>query len=142
MAVRKILGREFTLEVETATPGTYQAIGGIKDISFSPSTQRAETTDYDSAGIEEHLVASRGLSFTVNCHFLEDAGDGSRDAGQQLVIDSAEAVGASSLVNFKLTTVGGTEKVFAGSIELTESPEGMDDPSTFSFVVTRSGPTT
>ena len=56
MAIRKIIAREFTWEVESATAGTWLAIGGLTTFSRDPSKTDATTTDFDDDGIETHMV--------------------------------------------------------------------------------------
>ena len=67
MATTKIPARDFTIEIDTAYPGTpaFIAIGGLNSLTPSPSTNRADTTDFDSNGVAEHLVMERGLEFTI-----------------------------------------------------------------------------
>ena len=98
MATTKIPARDFTIEIDTAYPGTpaWTAIGGLNSLTPSPSTNRADTTDFDSNGVAEHLVMERGLEFTIAGHHLEDALTGDRDPGQAAVETLARAVGLAA----------------------------------------------
>ena len=52
MATTKIPARDFTIEIDSAYPGTpaWTPIGGLNSLTPSPSTNRADTTDFDSNG--------------------------------------------------------------------------------------------
>ena len=106
MATTKIPARDFTIEIDTAYPGTpaWTAIGGLNSLTPSPSTNRADTTDFDSNGVAEHLVMKRGLEFTIAGHHLEDALTGDRDPGQAAVETLARAVGLAALGSFRVLT--------------------------------------
>ena len=145
MAIRKIIAREFTWEVESATPGTWVPIGGITTFSRDPSKTDTDTTDFDDNGIEAHMVGSRGASYTIEGHYLEDtvtATTGDRDAGQARVEEVALLVGADSINGWRFTTPGATVVTFQGSVVVTGPGGGSNDSSSWSANIMRSGPET
>ena len=95
MAVTKIPARDFTIEIDSGVPGppAWTPIGGLNSLTPSPSTNRADTTDFDSNGVAEHLVMERGLEFTVAGHHLEDALTG--DRANRAIAAPSEASSAS-----------------------------------------------
>lgn len=138
MAEEKVLPRGWLLEIETA-PDTYTAIKGLKSFKFGGKKKDADTTDFDSAGNEEHQVASRAKTLTVEAHHLEDPDDGSRDPGQAAIEDLAGQTGADSLGSFRLTSPGGVVRTFDASAEVSDQGGKLDDPTAFNFELTVSG---
>lgn len=141
MAVTKIPARDFTIEIDTAYPGTpaWTPIGGLNSLTPSPTTNRADTTDFDSNGVAEHLVMERGLEFTISGHHLEDALTGDRDPGQAAVEVLARAVGLAALGSFRVTSPGGNVDAFLASAEVTPAGGGHNDPAAWSAKLTISG---
>lgn len=144
MAVAKVLARDFTWEIDDGLgTSTFVEIGGLTSVSPSPTKNDADTTDFDSDGWLEHMVASRGLSFSLEGHYLEDTSDGSRDPGQERVEAVAQLVGADSVVPFQITTPGGT--VISCNVSCDASPFGAsggggnDDPASWSATINVSG---
>src|SRR5688572_33461239 len=82
MAVTKFLARDLTIEVQDDDDTTWLPIGGLNSLTHSPATTRAGTSDFDSNGRAEHLVAERGESWTLAGFTMEDVETGERDAGQ------------------------------------------------------------
>lgn len=99
----KVLAREWTFEIESATPGTWLEIGGINSFTPDRSKDDADTTDFDSGGWATHLPAQRGLSVTMDGFYLEDAA-GARNLGQERVEAVSQIVGSTGLVNFRMTS--------------------------------------
>lgn len=141
MALTKHLARDYTIEVETDTPGSYTAIGGLISWAQSPGKVDAETTTFDSGGVAEHLPAERSLQITLEGRYLEDADDGSRDPGQERVEAIAGLVGTEGLSHLRITAPGGVVKTFEGSFDVTDGGGGSNDASSWQTVFTRSGPT-
>lgn len=138
MAKTKFLARDLTIEVDNGS-GTFLPIGGLNSLTHSPSTTRADTTDFDSNGHEEHLVAQRGESWTLAGFYIEDVTTGAKDAGQA----RCEALGLvgslASMGRFRVTSPGGNEITFAGSTEVTLHGGGTNDAAAWQAVVTVSG---
>jgi hypothetical protein len=144
MATTKIPARDFTIEIDSAYPGTpaWTPIGGLNSLTPSPSTNRADVTDFDSNGAAEHLVMERGLEFTIAGHHLEDALTGDRDPGQVAVETLARAVGLAALGSFRVTSPGGNVDSFLASAEVTTAGGGHNDPAAWSAKLTISGSVT
>lgn len=142
MVARKMLAREFTIEVETAVADTFVAIGGLITWGQSPGKVDAVTTDFDSAGNAEHMPAERSLQLTFEGRYLEDSADGARDAGQERVETLADDVGPLAATSrMRVTSAGGNIKTYTGSFEVTGPGGGSNDASGWSFTLTRSGAT-
>lgn len=144
MATTKIPARDFTIEIDAGSPGppAFIPIGGLNSLTPSPSTNRSDTTDFDSNGQAEHMVMERGLEFTISGHHLEDALTGARDPGQAAVETLARAVGLAALGSFRVTSPGGNVDSFTGSAEVTTAGGGHNDPAAWSAKITISGAVT
>ena len=129
MALRKILAREFSWAVSDGVIPTFLAIGGLTSFTPSPAKTDATTTDFDSNGWAEHMVAGRSLAFTLDGMYLEDPADGSRDLGQERVEELGLLTGAGSLEQFTITTPGGTVLTFYASVNVSpvSTGGGTDD---------------
>lgn len=116
-------------------------IKGIEDFDVARATTRADTTDFESEGSEEHRVIRRGKVLTLNGHYLEDESDGTRDPGQQELTDLANEVGSAAEGAFVFTSPGGNEYEFTGTVEEGTSGD-KNDVTKFAFNITRTGATT
>lgn len=67
----KILARDWKKQVLSG--GNYLEIKGIHAFSVAAQKQDADTTDFESAGRNEHVVASRGTTITLEGYFLESS---------------------------------------------------------------------
>lgn len=138
MATTKFLARDITIEIESGT--TFMAIGGIESLTHSPSSETADTTDFDSGGRAEHFVAQRGDEWTLAGFALEDVDTGAQDPGQQAVEELARAVGpTASLGTFRLTSPGGNTLTFDASAEVTLPGGAHNDSAAWSAKLTVSG---
>ncbi len=123
MAVTKVLARSWTKEIDTTGGGVYVDINGINSISVSQNKTEVETTDFESAGWGEFLIAARGNTVTLEGFWLEDESTGARDPGQAAVEASAKLFGASGLSTYRLTSPGGNTMTFSAAAEV-EGPGG------------------
>lgn len=139
MPVIKVLARRWKVEVKDATTGEFIKIGGLTQLGFSGDKTDADTTDFDSDGAEEHIVASRSKSVTFEGHYLEDPVNGARDVGQEAVEEIGELTGEESLGDFRLTSPAGTVRTFRGSVNVGEVGGANNDPTKWSATVTVSG---
>lgn len=143
MGITKIPARDFTLEIDAnyGTTGgeSWTPIGGLNSLTPSPSTNRADTTDYDAQGVAEHMVMERGSSFSLAGFYLEDAETGERDPGQAAVEAVGRRVGLDSFGRFRLTSPGQNVDTFLGSVEVTSGGGGHNDPAAWSATITVSG---
>ncbi len=119
MAIQKVLARGWTIEVEDlGMPLTYIPVNGINTIGFEDDDTKTDTTDFNSAGANEHLVAERVTTMTLEGFHLEDPATGDRDPGQEMVEQVAKMTGNNSLGNFKVTSPGGKIKKFLASAKV------------------------
>lgn len=143
----KIPARDFTLEIDAAYGASgspdWTPIEGLTSLTLKANTNRADTTDFDSEGIAEHLLMERGQEFSVAGHYLENPLTGARPAGQVAFESFATKVGTEAYVAFRLTSPGGNIRSFIGTIE---SPGalggGHNDPSGWGGSIQVSGPVT
>lgn len=143
MAITKWLARDGEFEVAPAAGSggpAFIPIGGVKECSQSPKTVQAETTDYDSGGHPEHLVAERGVEFGLKGHHLEDVANGQRDPGQARMEVLAAAMGLASIGTFRWTSPGGNIDTFDGSVEVTGPGGDNNAIASWEAKITVSGP--
>lgn len=139
MTATKFLARDLTIEVEDETPDSWLTIGGLNSLTHSPSTARADTTGFDSNGRDEHIVASRGESWTLAGFAIEDVATGERDAGQLRVEALGRARGLGALGRFRVTSPGGSTLVFEASAEVTLHGGGHNDAAAWQAAIQVSG---
>jgi len=119
MAVTKVLARDWGKDIRTSTgPDVYTNIAGIRAFGIDPNKQDVDTSDFDSNGWTEHMVAARGLTITLDGFFMEDVATKARDAGQEAVESLSRNVGPTSIGRFRLTTPGGTTWTFDATAEV------------------------
>lgn len=138
MAVTKVLARGWILKVNTGTEAVpvFTEVNGLNTFTFSNSKNDADTTDFNSAGFVEHIVASRSFEISGEGFFLEDKSTGDRDAGQEKVEEYGLLVGEDSLRTWTLTTPGGTVRTFKASVVVGDQGGGNDDPTSWGFTLT------
>lgn len=141
MAATKQLVRVRTHEINTGTVDVpvWTPIKGINSTSHSESSTDAETTDYDSGGHPEHMVAERGESWTLSGHKLIDSATGAGDPGQEAVETASRTMGPDSLDQFRWTYPGGKTETFMASAKVTKPGGGNNDPMTWSATLRVSG---
>lgn len=153
MSVTKVLARDWKVELLTEgtmdsittteyTPSSdaaWSSIGGLTSLTFSSESTEADTTSFDEAGRESHLIVKRGNTLTLEGKYLEDESNGSRDPGQQAVEIAADQIGPSAMRYYRVTSPGGTERVFLGSTKLGDLGGGTDDPTSWGAEVKCSG---
>jgi hypothetical protein len=139
MPVTKVNAENWTFEVQD--DAAWLNIAGIEDFDVSRNTTRADTTDFDSEGVEENRVIRRGKQLTLNGHYLEDEADGARNAGQGRVTELAESVGSAAEETFRFTSPGGTVYTFSATVEEGTSGD-KNDVTKFSYNLLRTGATT
>lgn len=144
MAVKKVLARDWVASINTGTyvSPVWVEIKGLSTLTFSNGKNDADTTDFNSDGWEEHIVASRNAELAIEGMYLEDPSDGSRDPGQEAVETLSETMGNDSLGDFKLVSPGGTGKRFYASAQIGDVGGGNDDPTSWGATLTRSGQST
>jgi predicted secreted protein len=140
VAQKKRLARGFTIEVESSTPNTWLAIGGINTFDMPRSKNNADVTDFDSAGAEEHIVASRNQGLTWGGFYMEDdTTPFGRDPGQERLEVLSVALGDASIGTMRVTTPSGRTKELNGSVDVSGPTGGNNDPAGFSGTLDGSG---
>lgn len=140
MPAVKVLARGWKLEIDTGTTTpTWTQIKGISSFTFSNGKNDADTTDFDSNGNQEHIVASRNRTLSAEGFYLEDAATKTRDVGQQAIEDAGVAIGTASIKKFRLTSPAGIKREFSASVNVGDTGGGNDDPTSWGFELTVSG---
>ena len=149
MAITKFLARDLTCEISTGASGdeslddalddTYLEILGLNSLTHAPSTSRADTTEFDSNGRDEHLIASRGETWTLAGFTLEDVDTGERDPGQLACEALGRLVGPAGMGYFRVTSPGGNAIYFQASVEVTLHGGGTNDAAAWQAVLTVNG---
>lgn len=139
MAIRKVLARGWTLEVEDPVGLLWYTVTGLMSFTFETGKNNAPTTTFDSAGQEEHQVASRNRRIGFEGKFLEDQTSKERDDGQYYMEYVADQIGVSSVANFRLTSPAGTIRTFEGSVNIGSVGGGNDDATDWSGEIEVSG---
>lgn len=143
MAQRKILARGWAFEISDGAPvATFIQIGGLNTWSVSVEKNDADTTDFDSDGWNEHIVASRGRSISFEGLFMIDPVTKIRDAGQAEVEELADKIDYDSIREFRYYHVatGIGRKGFV-SANVSDVGGGNDDPTSWGAEMTFSGVT-
>lgn len=140
MAVTKFLARDLTIEIEDPDDvGSFVNVGGVHSLTHSPSTAKANTSDFNSNGRSEHLVAERGETWTIAGFALEDVATGQQDEGQQLCEQLGRERGPASIGVFRITSPGGNAIVFDASVEVTIHGGGNNDAAAWQAVIEVTG---
>jgi len=141
MAATKVLARGWVLSINTGTYAVpvWTEVKGINTLTFSNSKNDADTTDFNSDGDMEHMVASRSREIAVEGFYLEDISTGDRDAGQEACETLAELTGNTSLGDFKLVSPAANGKRFYASANIGDVGGGNDDPTSWGVTLTISG---
>lgn len=140
MTVQKFLARDLLIEVlDPASGGDYVEIKGIESLTHAPSSTLANTTDFDSQGRMESLMAERGDEFTATGFRMEDSDTGARDPGQEIVEALGNEISVASIGQFRITTPGGIVYGFGANVEGTLFGGGHNDPSAWGAKLTVSG---
>jgi hypothetical protein len=134
MAADKVLARGWRFDIG-ATP---TQIKGLTSFKVSDTNKTADTTTFEDAGRDTHIVVSRGQTITLEGYFLEDASK-VRDPGQQAVETLAKAVGTASLDTLKITSPGGKTWTAQVSAKLGDRGGANDDPTSWGVEFTVSG---
>jgi hypothetical protein len=137
----KVLARDWTFSLNTGTIAlpVWAEIEGINTVSFDPSKNDADTTDYGDAGLQSHLPASRGMGMSLEGFYMVDEADGARALGQAAVKAAGALIGPSGLKQWRVLDPSGEGYTYLGSVLATEGGGGVDDPAAVSYAITRSG---
>ncbi len=140
MALTKFLARDLKIEIaDPASGGSFVEVKGLNTLSHSPKTTEAPTTDFNSGGHAEHLVAERSEEWTLDGYKLLDPVTGDQDPGQVLVEALAAEISYSSLGTFKITDPAGDTETFTASAEITRPGGGLNDAAKWAAKLSISG---
>jgi hypothetical protein len=146
MGLERMLARDAfdVVAINTGTSGspTWTAIAGITNVSPDSTADTTDDTDFESGGISATKVVSRSKALTVSGNYLEDPDTGDQDPGQAALYDSGDLIGYDSNTMFKVTSLGGNEYTFEGSVEFTQGGGGTNDNGAFEAKITISGAVT
>ncbi|MFI0897754.1 phage tail tube protein [Streptomyces sp. NPDC020983] len=143
MSAQKYDARDCEFEVESDTPGTWVAIGGINTFTKSRSSNNADTTTFASNGDDEQQIMSRGKSMKLGGFRLMDPDTGALDAGQAIVEAWADDKSDDSLRSFRFAAPGDTTwEVWTATAELDDEGGGSNDKVSWGVTITRSGAST
>lgn len=136
----KILARNWKIEIGSAlvTP-TWTTIKGLNSFTISNDKEDADTTDFDSGGYSEHIVAGRSHDISFEGFYIEETA-GARDPGQAAVETAAEKIGAAAILPLRMTSPGGKVRQFNGSFAIGDVGGGINDPTSWGASFTPSGP--
>ncbi len=151
MAVTRFLARQLKIFISTAAgvdtisgtaDDTWTEIKGLNNISHSDASVDADTTGFDSEGVEESMVAQRGESWTIAGFKLLDTTTGDGDEGQEAVETLSRQIGPASVGYFKIVYPGGGNEIFAGTAKFTKPGGGNNDPAGWSVALKVTGAVT
>jgi hypothetical protein len=112
-------------------------IEGIDSFTLSADEKQADTTTFDDAGFESHLVIRRGRSLKLSGKYMEDGA--SQATGQAAVEASALLVGSAAVAAYTITSPGGVAIAFSGTVKMDDMGGGNDDVAKWGCEITRTG---
>lgn len=140
MAVTKFLARDLLIQILGTTSGAdWEEIKGLETLSHAPTSTLADTTDFDSVGRREVLMAERGDDWTLSGYRLEDVSTGARDPGQAEVEALAQRISTGSVGSFRITTPGGNLLSFSAIAEVTLPGGSHNAPAAWGAKLTVTG---
>lgn len=143
MALQKILARDIVFQIESGTPNTWLAIGGISTTSPNPGEDAEDTdvTDYNSGGRPEYLPTQRGASFGMEGMRLLDSITGDPDPGQGRVDTLSQTLGYPGIGRFRFRhPLETTWTVWNVVCTPGEQGGGNNDAGKWALTLKRSGP--
>lgn len=139
MPVTKVLARDWTLKVKNPDTSLFVEVKGLESLGFSGDATRTPTTDFDSGGNAEHILAERSRTLSIEGHYMEDEATGDRDPGQELIDTAAELVGNAALREFQLDSPGGNRREFHGTVTPADLGGGTNDTADWGAEIEVSG---
>lgn len=145
MANPRDIARNLRPEMNTGTSAspTWTEIKGITEISPSHEGNNTNTTGFDSEGQAQHLVTQRSKSLSLSGFQVYDTSDGTKDPGQEAILDADAEIGQDAAIDFRLVHRVTNEIMahYDATVQV-GSPYGggTNDASTFNATITRNGP--
>lgn len=143
----KTLTRQVKHQINAGTEAVpiWTDINGLTGASGSGQQTNADTTTFDEDGVESHLPAARGRTFSLTgLRGYVNLTTGVRDPGQVACEAAAALIGPSGLKQFRriLPDGVGTCQTMLASFNISNDGGNLNDAEQWSIEVTRSGPTT
>lgn len=145
MGETAVLASLFKIEM-ISTGTTYVEIGGLDTITPEWNETEADLStksskDADGNDVEEHLIARRGSSYSLEGKYLADLGATpvTRDAGQAAFEAAAKLTGRASQVAFKITYPDGSVDAFTGTCSMKSMGGDKDEASKWSGTIKVTG---
>lgn len=143
----KTLARQIVHQVNAGTVAAplWRSINGLTGMTGSGSKTDADTTTADEDGVESHLPAARGKSFSLTgLRGYVNLATGVRDPGQVACEEWASLIGPDGLRQFRriLPDGVGTCETMLASANIDSDGGQLNEANQWSLTVTRSGPTT
>lgn len=143
MSALKYDARGCSFEVESDTPGTWVAVGGINTFTKSRNSANTDTTTYASDGDYEQQIMQRGKTLKLGGFRLMDPDTGALDPGQAIVETWADGKSDDSLRSFRFAAPGDVNwEVWTATCELDDEGGGNNDKVSWGCTITRSGAST
>jgi len=136
MAVNKIRAAGFTFDVSPVADlatATWTPLKGLNTFTISSDDSNTDVSTFEDAGYKSNLTVTRGYGFSAEGFVLEDEATGDRDPGQEMVEAKAEEVGQAAFMMVRVTSPGGTKKVYEGSPSLSDIGGGQEDAASWGF---------
>jgi hypothetical protein len=143
----KTLTRQVKHQINAGTEAVpvWIDINGLTGATGSGQQTNADTTTFDEDGVESHLPAARGRTFSLSgLRGYVNLATGVRDPGQVACEEAAALIGPTGLKQFRriLPDGVGTCQTMLASFNISSDGGALNDAEQWSVEVTRSGPTT
>lgn len=143
MTATKYDSRGCEFEIESGTPGTWVAIGGLNTHTISRNSANADTTTYASDGDYEQQIMQRGLTLKLAGFRLVDPATGALDPGQALVETLAGQKSDASIGSIRFAGPGAVNwTVWSATAELDDEGGDNNAKESWGVTFTRSGAST
>lgn len=93
----RILGRNLTPQVATASAGPYTTISGVMNISVAREDTRADATTFAGRGYTANVPTDRTMTIGIEAQWQVDPTTGERDSGQAMVEAAMKVIGPGRL---------------------------------------------
>lgn len=143
MTATKYDSRGCEFEIESDTPGTWVAIGGLNTHTISRNSANVDTTTYASDGDYEQQIMQRGLTLKLAGFRLVDPDTGALDPGQALVEALADKKSDASQGSIRFAGPGAVNwTVWTATAELDDEGGDNNAKESWGCTFTRSGAST
>jgi hypothetical protein len=143
----KTLARQIKHQINAGTEAApiWYDINGLTGMTGAGPKTDADTTTADEDGVESHIVAARGKTFSLNgLRGYINLATGVRDPGQVECEAAAAIIGPAGLKQFRriLPDGVGTCETMLASFNIASDGGNLNDANQWSLEVKRSGATT